>query len=253
MRTKIVFCLIFQIIAFNICFSQNSGTNQLNRDRLVQFSTYDALYQGVFEGTVKYKDFVQYGDFGIGTFDGLDGEMIMLDNIIYQIPASGKVKQISDLSVTTPFLMLTFFDIDKELKLAENLKYADLQAKGDSMLPSKNVMYAIRIDGIFKKMKTRSVPKQSRPYPKLAEIVKTQPVFEFENIEGTLVGYWTPQFLKGTGFPGFHLHFISKDRKSGGHVLDFTVSEAILKLDKTNDFELIIPDNEDFYKANFGQ
>jgi len=238
--------LIYIFICSTSAFAQNK------RDIINQLSTYSALYNGIFDGTVTCVELSKSGDFGLGTFHGIDGEMIVLDGVIYQVPADGKVVIIKNKQLTSPFFMLTWFDADKSVLLNSGQTFTDLKKMADTLLPSQNMMYAIRIDGVFQKMKTRSIPKQNKPYPTLTELIKTQPVFEFENIEGTIIGFWTPDFLAGTGLPGFHLHFLTKDRTRGGHILDFTIKEATIKMDDSPYFHLIIPQNEEFQKAKMG-
>jgi acetolactate decarboxylase len=239
--------ILFVILMFSL-----SALAQKRRDIINQLSTYNALYNGIFDGTISFAKLSKSGDFGLGTFNAIDGEMIMLDHIIYQVPADGKVIVIKNKKITSPFAMLTWFDTDKSVVLNSGQTFNDLKKEANSLLPGQNMTYAIRIDGIFQKMKTRSIPKQNKPYPTLTELVKTQPVFEFENIEGTVIGFWTPEFLAGTGLPGFHLHFLTKDRSRGGHILDFMLKEATLKIDDSPYFHLIIPRNEEFQKAEMG-
>jgi acetolactate decarboxylase len=47
---------------------------------------------------------------------------------------------------------------------------------------------------------------------------------------------------------GWHLHFITKDRKIGGHVLGLDLNKATVTWDYTNNFKLHLPDG-DFYKT----
>ena len=123
----------------------------------------------------------------------------------------------------------------------------------DLNLPSENLFYAVRVDGDFSYIKARSVPKQEKPYPKLADAVSTQSVFEFENISGTLVGFRAPEYVKGVNVPGYHLHFITEDRSAGGHVLDFEMENGDAGLDITNAFFMELPTSGDFYNVKLGQ
>ena len=99
-------------------------------------------------------------------------------------------------------------------------------------------------------VKTRSVPAQQRPYRPLTEIVRTQPVFDFADVAGTMVGFWCPSFVKGVNVPGYHLHFLRADGKKGGHVLDFVVDKATMEIDDSREFSLILPDDAAFDNAN---
>ncbi|OQB96225.1 MAG: Alpha-acetolactate decarboxylase precursor [Verrucomicrobia bacterium ADurb.Bin122] len=87
----------------------------------------------------------------------------------------------------------------------------------------------------------RSVPAQQKPYPALAEVAKTQPVFELSNVTGTLVGFRAPPFVKGLNVPGYHLHFLADDRQSGGHVLSLTLESGTLELASYTLFQVQLP------------
>lgn len=120
----------------------------------------------------------------------------------------------------------------------------------DNAVPTKNIFYAIQIKGRFRDIKLRSVPKQHKPYAPRSAIIKKQPLFYSKNIEGTIVGFRCPPFVEGLNVPGYHFHFISKDTKMGGHVLDFTIEETMLQIDYTPKFFMLLPDSEEFYKAD---
>jgi acetolactate decarboxylase len=221
------------------------------KETLMQVSTLDALMSGIYEGQLTIGQLVTYGNTGIGTFQGLDGEMIVKEGVVYKIAYDGTVSK-PDLSTLTPFACVTFFDEDMKKPIIRGTTLADFPKTADAFLRTVNLFYAVRIDGTFKKMKTRSVPKQtSKPYLPLAEVVKKQSTFEFENIEGTIIGLRCPPYIKGINSPGYHLHFISKDGKSGGHVLDFIIENAEMKIDVTPEFRMIVPESKDFYDFDF--
>ncbi len=212
-----------------------------DREILVQTSTIDALLDGVFDGEMTYGELAQYGDFGIGTFDGLDGEMIAFDGAIWQIKADGKAYRVDPAITHTPFAAMTCFDTDYYAPVAAGTDFAGLTKLIDSLVPSSNYFYAIRVDGVFKYMKTRSVPGQQKPYPPLIEVTKHQPEFEFHNVAGTIVGFRCPPFAKGVNVVGDHLHFLNIARTGGGHILAFEVQEAVISIDLTSRYYLILP------------
>jgi acetolactate decarboxylase len=216
----------------------------------VQISTIDALLNGVYDGVMSFETLKEYGDFGLGTFEGLDGEMVELDGDFYQVKADGKAYPVKD-SMETPFAAVTFFDVDLRQLVPEGTDYAQLEEFLDGILPTGNVFYAIRMGGTFSYMKTRSVPRQEKPYPPLAEVTKNQPTFEFNNIEGTMVGFRCPAYVSGVNVPGYHLHFLTKDKDAGGHVLEFKVKEAEVSVDYTSGFLMLLPGEEsDFHKLD---
>ena len=223
-----------------------------DREVLYQVSTIDALLAGEFDGEVTYGQVRQHGDFGIGTFNALDGEMLQLDGDVFQIKSDGKAYRVPD-STRTPFAAVTFFEADTVVALTGPLSFEQLCTRIDSLIPTENSFYAIRIEGDFDLIKARSVPRQSRPYEPMIEIVKTQPTFEYERVKGTLMGFRTPPFVKGLNVPGYHLHFITEDRTQGGHVLACSVSKGTLLIDYTSGFQMKLPDSGSFRRLDLTQ
>ncbi len=216
-----------------------------DREVLYQASTIQALLAGDYDGQITLCALKQHGDFGLGTFQGLDGEMVVLDGRFYQVKADGCVYLVNK-AAGIPFAQVTFFDTDKTFTIDKELSYAQLKQYLDGLLPSKNIFYAVKISGSFKYLKTRTVPKQVKPYPGLNQAIKDQKVFEFHNIKGTVVGWRCPEYFKGLSVDGYHLHFISEDRLSGGHLLDFQTSGVKVEIDETVDFYLNLPTNQEF-------
>ncbi|MEZ5042105.1 MAG: acetolactate decarboxylase [Saprospiraceae bacterium] len=119
-------------------------------------------------------------------------------------------------------LAAIIFKPDQASDLEEKLNYEQLRNYLLTQLPDEEGFYAIRIEGNFQQVITRSVPQQEKPYPTLAEAIEQQVVFEYTQMEGTMVGIYMPQSAANEGIPGFHFHFISKDKTRGGHLLDCT-------------------------------
>jgi acetolactate decarboxylase len=228
------------------------GAVCVDDDVLFQVSTIDALMQGVFDGIYSFDDLKSHGDFGIGTFDSLDGEMVALDGDYYQVKADGIAYPVQG-NMTTPFSTVTYFEADQTIAVQNASNYTMLSSQISDELPSINSFYALRIDGTFPYVKTRSVPAQEKPYPLLANATKNQSVFEFTNVTGTVVGVWAPEFSKGLNVPGYHLHFITADRKAGGHILDLKVDRADVMVDITPGFAMQLPTTGDFYNVDLSQ
>ena len=224
----------------------------LGNDVLYQVSTLDALLQSVYDGILPIEELETHGNFGIGTFDGLEGEMLALDGDYYQIKTDGLAYPVFG-EMTTPFATVTFFETDESFGLEGPMNLTELETFLDSKLPSENLFYAVRVEGNFSFMKARSVPKQEKPYPRLVDVVSTQAVFEFENISGTLVGFRAPDYVKGVNVPGYHIHFITTDRSAGGHVLDFELEDGDAAVDITRAFFMELPTSGDFYEVELGQ
>lgn len=219
---------------------------------IFQVSTVNALIEGLYDGEISYGELRKHGDFGIGTFNALDGEMIALDGAFYQIRGDGHVNRVDDRQ-KTPFAVVQFFKPNLSLEIKESMTFVELTQECDSLLPGRNCFYAIRIDGFFSFMKTRSVHRQHQPYKPLNEVTRTQPVFELETVEGTVAGFCFPDFTKGLNVPGYHLHFLSRDRQVGGHILDCTLSRGKLSIDHTSNFHMELPRKKEFLQADLAK
>lgn len=234
---------------FVICASISAGVQAAEkRDTLYQVSTISALLSGMYDQVITVDELVQYGDFGIGTFAGLDGEMVVLDGKVYKVAGTGAVTPVP-ASEGVPFAVITHFDPDRQLPIENITSLEQLYKILPSQLSNRNMFYAIRVDGEFEYVKTRSVPKQQKPYPPLTAVTSNQPVFETSQVKGTLIGFWSPDFVKGLNVTGFHLHFISADRMFGGHLLDCQIKTGIVKIDDTHEFHLALPQSKDFQQA----
>ncbi len=244
MKHFIITLLLGSTLFFCSCRSDFS-----EHDILSQVSTIDALLDGVYDGTVSCGELKQFGNFGIGTFDGLEGEMIVLDGQVYQIKTDGIAYKVKD-SATTPFAAVTFFKTDKKIRFPSNLTYLQFKKMADRVIGSDNLFYAIKITGRFKTMKTRSVPKQKKPYPQLKEVVKHQKIFNFKDVKGTVVGFRCPPYVKGINVTGYHLHFLTEDKNGGGHILDFTTDNITVEIDIKTDFFMTLPDIKAFKTSN---
>jgi len=218
---------------------------------ITQVSTINALMTGVFDADVPCTALLDSGDFGIGTFDRLDGEMVVLDGVVYQVKADGSVC-VADPAAKTPFATVCTFPKDSGDRVTcADKDYDGVKAVIDKDWPQQNLFYALRVDGTFPVMKTRSVPAQQKPYPPLKDIAAKQPEFTMTNVCGTLVGFRCPAFVKGINVPGYHLHFISSDRTQGGHVLGFTLAEGTCRAEVCDRFVMMLPSaNEAFLKAD---
>ena len=218
-------------------------------EALFQYSTIDALLAGDYDGQLTSRDLKKEGTLGLGTFNALDGEMVVLGGKVYQVKMDGKVTQAPD-NGKIPFAVVTTFSPQKlvPLKKAGNLK--ELTALIDQNLPTRNIFYALKIEGRFSKVKARSVPRQKRPYPPLAQAVEKQAIFNFKDVEGTILGFRCPAYVKGVNVPGYHLHFLTKDRQAGGHVLDCALENVTVQIDPIHQFTLVLPTDKDFYRLN---
>lgn len=212
-----------------------------------QVSTSGALVAGVSEREVSVATLLDHGDFGLGTFTGLDGEMILLDGNAYHADVNGDVTRVAP-DAGTPFAIVTRFNPEQATTLGPVRGFAELETACDPLRNSSNIFYALRLDGRFARVKARSIGPQA-PGTRLAEAAKAQHEFIFETIDGTLVGIWSPEFSGPFSVAGYHFHFISDDKKHGGHVLDIEADGLKLQVEPLSNFHLALPETEAYLKA----
>ncbi len=239
---------LLSLVIFSLILLAPS-TSARASETIYQYSTIDSLLLGIYDGDLTVKELKSHGDFGIGTFNGLNGEMVFLDNEVYQVKVDGKATPVED-STRIPFVAALTFKTDSILKIDSASSLDDLNNKVTKALPSENIFFAIRIDGRFNMIRTRSVPGQQKPYPPLIEVVKEQSIFKFTEIEGSLIGIKSPAYVKGIGVPGFHWHFITKDRTAGGHVLGCKFKNVVAKVGSYSNFLLQLPKTKNFLEAD---
>jgi acetolactate decarboxylase len=215
---------------------------------LYQVSTSGALVEGVYQGCVSVGTIRRHGDFGLGTFDGLDGEAILLDGTCWQARGDGSV-QVAPDSALAPFFVATHFVADTEVTFQGVSSFADLCHRLDGLRPSANVFVAIRIHGYFERIKVRTACK-SAPGTDLVRATSHQAEFELQNISGTLVGFWTPGYARTINVPGYHLHLLSDDHRHGGHLLELAAESLQLGLHTESNLHLALPETAAFLAAD---
>jgi len=215
---------------------------------LFQVSTLDALAQGIYQGALSFRELKQHGNFGVGTFASLDGEMIALDGKFFQVRSDGTVGKVEG-DDATPFAAVTAFEANLRLRLSHPASLAELTALIDQLLPSKNLFYAVKVRGRFSDITTRSVPKQYPPFPPLADAIAQQTLFPLSNVSGTLVGFRSPAFIKGINQVGYHFHFITDDEHAGGHALSFQIAEGTVEIGILRQHSTFLPGNQPFQNA----
>jgi acetolactate decarboxylase len=207
-----------------------------------------SLEAGCYEGLTTIAELKRHGDFGIGAFDQLDGELVAVDGVFYRLTADSKAHAAGD-SDTVAFGMVTAFAGAERLELPAGTGKDALTGFLDERLPSRNFYYAIRVEGAFDTLATRSLPRQSKPFPPMAEVTKTQPTFVYERAEGTMAGFRAPAYVGHMAPPGDHLHFVSADRTVGGHVLSFAGAEATVAFAAIERQEIAYPLDGEFASA----
>jgi len=221
----------------------------MKNGRIYLSSPVNALVEGIYEQNISFAEIKRHGDFGLGTFNDLDGEMMMLDGRVFQITAEGNVNRIGE-DALTPFSCVTFFEAMTTDSLAGEICHDDFLKWLDSLIPSTNIFYAVRIEGLFNEVRTRSVPKQDN-YRPFVDVAQDQAVFHFHEIEGTLAGFYTPPFMASLNVPGWHLHFLSSDMKHGGHLLECRPRNIDVGIQLLPTLELALPIGLDYLTCDF--
>lgn len=191
-----------------------------------QVGTYDYLIQPDYDGIAPLRDVVGDSTIGLGTFDRLDGELIMIGGIVYRVGTDGLPRKVS-LSRTTPFFEGVRFIPQETLTIPAGTACSALAPIVDQLAGTTQGMVAVRLIGTFTMLTARSVPAQSEPYPPLSQVVAEQTVFPLADVRATLVGFRTGPDLLGVGAPGLHLHGLTADRSAGGHILGCTAGTGV--------------------------
>ncbi|RUT72204.1 acetolactate decarboxylase [Flavobacterium cupreum] len=221
-----------------------SGHGQVQKEGLIfHYSVMDALRNGVYKGDITVKTLKSKGNFGIGTYNFLDGEMIVLDGIFYRVPSTGKVTK-AEMEREVPFTCLAVFSSDQEYEINGIETIEALQEEVQKRLPSSNKPYALRIECAFDSIVVGGAEKvQEKDTTGLAELMKTRPLYKKGHISGTMVGFYTPPSFSAIDLSPFHFHFISADKTFGGHFISGVLSAAKIKIsiDEKSGYEIVLP------------
>ena len=215
---------------------------------LFQVSTSAALVEGLYQGAVRVSRLLAHGDFGLGTFIDLDGEMVVLDGVCYQISPNGSVGVVEGDRLI-PYAVVTRFNAEFFKRFHQLDGFAELVSVCDELRDSDNVFYAFRVEGRFSLVKTRvmnAVPEGSN----LKVAASGQEEFLFESVTGTLVGIWSPGFAGSFSVPGYHFHFLSTDCSRGGHVLECKAVDVTVRGCAISELHVSLPETEEFLKAD---
>ena len=254
MKTRFIYPAILSFI-FLACSqpkpAEQAGTSQAvpvqKSDTYYHYSIWWAFVNKVFDADLTVGELKKHGDVGLGSYDFLDGEMVMNDGVPYRIREDGTVSVAKDNDQVV-YANAAFMDDDKHLVFNENIDYDTLRAKLNASLPSANLFYAFKIHGTFSHIKLGGLHKQEKPFKDgLDVLIPNRPVFEGDNITGTMIGFYCPQFIGNINVAGYHFHFIADDLKMGGHVMAFESAGALdVSMDEMKEYHFVLPDNTDF-------
>jgi acetolactate decarboxylase len=217
--------------------------------KIYQVSTLQALAMGYSRSVVSVGDFLKHGDIGLGTFENVDGEMILLGGKCYRALEDGAVTE-AEPDMGVPFAVTTFLQDGPSFSAEDVGDMESLKQMLDNKIEEGfglNSMHIVKIDGEFSKIYARSEAPYRSQHVTLKEILqKTQNDYEFSDIKGTLVCVYFPDYMDGINAPGWHLHFVSDDRKSGGHVFDLKMKQGAAIINKISRVEIELPNTPAF-------
>lgn len=222
-----------------------------NKNTIFQLGILQALAQGYFDGEVSVSELKDVGDIGIGTFDAIDGELIVLDGDFYKAVSDTSIIKCSQDTLIS-FATVSRFYPDISIEFVKgNYSYLKKQLENLSTTYGRNQFYIGKMDCVCNYVTVRSELKQTKPYGPLNEVMKTaQRSFTHYNNMGTIIAVYYPDYMDGINTPGWHLHYISKDKKVGGHVLDIEIISCKGEFEKSSEFKMYIPDNKEYNSMN---
>ena len=254
-KKKLIAASLVGVMTMSVGIGASHAYASADRESIAQVALLQSLAQGYFGGTVTAGQLRTLGDTGIGTFEGLNGEMIVLNGTIYQALGSGKVVVVPDKEII-PFANVTFFDKDISVKLLDIADKAALEKVLNRAVQENGVnsFYMVKIHTEFPSILFRSEYGSQDPYPTLVEALKDkQTEFTEKNIKGTLVGLYCPNYMGELNSVGWHFHFISDDKKKGGHILELSVKNGTAELDKTDKFTMVLHNDKKFHDINLAK
>jgi acetolactate decarboxylase len=243
-------CCLFSLTLLPLTARAEPDSSELDHRGapvVFQVSTLDALKVGLYQGVYAVRALKRQGDFGLGTFEGIDGEMTILNGHVYHFRSDGVVTEEPDCS-RVPFAVITTFRSGVRFSM-DGVSMDELGRQIDQHIRSTNLFYAIRMHGNFSELTTRAIPKLFPPYPPLSEAVEQEVKFPFRDIKGTLVAFRCPAWVKGINQVGYHYHFISDDETAGGHALSFTTGLVTVEIQELQRNSIWVPDKGPFLTA----
>ncbi|TFD85501.1 acetolactate decarboxylase [Cryobacterium lactosi] len=208
-----------------------------------------ALLDGIYDGDTTVATLLEHGDFGLGTFNALDGEMLILDGVCYRMRNDGTVTPAAADDLT-PFAVVTEFVPGVTIRVDEPATRDEAVRLISETLQSSNYLYAVRLTGEFEWVRVRAVERQEKPYQPMSEAIRGEKTLEFGRSAGVVAGFRTPLYGQGIGVPGGHVHYIDAERRQGGHVLDFRLLSGTIEICVGTDLHLELPLTPEFKNAD---
>lgn len=203
---------------------------------------------GVATGGAELSTLQDRGTHGLGTFENIEGEMVMIDGVVHHLRADGSVEQAKS-TTKLPFAMVTRFEPTARRKTPLQDKDSIFQVAKELFPNAHNCYLALHVEGVFKKITVRAVRGQAYKGQPLSELGSTQSVHTYENVRGTVFGFQSPAFSSGISVAGGHIHFLSADRDRGGHVLALEAAEVVLSGASIRMVHMELPETAEFNDA----
>ncbi|CAN5267006.1 alpha-acetolactate decarboxylase [soil metagenome] len=214
---------------------------------VTQFSFVDALVAGLYDGAFPASEVLSAGDLGVGCGDALDGELVLLDGTAYLCRGDGQVLPVHP-DALLPFAEVVAFAPTFALEVGP-LDEKEFESLVEGLVPSNNLFYALRLEGEFDRMTVREATRQQKPFPGLADAVKSQHENTVASTAGTMLGFKGPDVFQGLSVADFHLHYLDAARGFGGHVMDFALTRGTLTMEAYAGFNLRLPQVESYLDA----
>ncbi|KAK5061540.1 hypothetical protein LTR84_008084 [Exophiala bonariae] len=217
----------------------------MDENHIYQYSLVNALMAGVVDSGLSVQDLLSKGNQGIGTFAHMRGELLMLDGEVHQLLAEGKTR-VADESDQIPYAVVTQFVAQETIEVQLKSKDSIEKVLDGFNKHSANVFMTYRFQGNFRTLKCRTVKGQEYDGQPLSEVGKNQHVQDYENIEGTIVGFRSPEIWQGFFVAGEHMHFLSADKTVGGHILELGDAKGTIGVATSTNVHIELPSSQKF-------
>ena len=211
---------------------------------MYQVSTLQALAMGYNKAVITVEELLRHGDTGLGTFEGVDGEMIGVDGVCFRAAVDGSVVE-APPELGVPFCAVSSLRGARSFSLESVPNIDALKTSLTQRIEEDfglNSMHMVRIDGDFERICARSETGQLTQHVTLKEMLDgNQRDFFFDDVEGTLICVYYPDYMDGINAAGWHLHFVSEDRKLGGHVFEVSMRHGDCLLQKIDRLDIQLP------------
>jgi acetolactate decarboxylase len=224
-----------------------------SNNKLFQTGALCGFIDKVYDGDCTLKVLTQKGDFGIGTFDAVHGELIGFDGQFYRIVEDGIARPV-DPNQKTPFAWVVQFEETDHFELSNIENFDHFSEEFDKNIPSLNYIYAYRFDCLLDEIECRSEACQPKPYQSLVKTLpKVQVNFSYKNINGVFAGFRFPEYFATLNIPGHHIHFLNPDDMKGGHVFRFKFKSARISVCVIKNYELELIGSKAFGQLKIGE